>query len=269
MGVQLKTTFHLQPGPPEGRTSRFIFQKTSGYGGLQLLLLSFVGPVRAWLLPGDAVTQEAIFIPLTQQTGSQWAKWEIPASQVATHLHALVTSSSILRPVHELVPPPPGTRLREYEAFLWLQARLPLTYVEPDVEQQPWDYSVDGARWQAKLASYVPNRDSFRVSLTKNAGRNTSSRSHQQYGVDDFDWLAIQLPFEREELATTPPHMYLIPVSLLEERGLVGRQTSCSCVTIYPHRSLGLSHWTADWMIDLRDPYAAVQRYCGLVGCVS
>ena len=258
LGVQLKTTRSLQR---VGNWDRFIFQKTSGYHEFHLLLIGLTDPPRAWLLNGSDVSEKDIHIPAHATTTSKWAAAEIDVEQLAQNLWAAFSHSTNTCAASILHAPTAGTsRRREYDAHGWLRRHLHVDFEEPAVEQSSWDYEVSGARWQMKLASYVPKTDQFRVGLCKSSGGSTK----QQYGREDFDYLAIQLPFEHAILRVTPPHMYLIPMEVLFSRGLVGGSTSCACVTVYPHRALGLRHWTREFLVDLRDPTSALTYCIGL-----
>ena len=265
LGVQLKTAHTVQT-KNVGGASHVQFGKTSGYSGLQILFIDFTStPPRTWLVAGDLVKENSVYIGYASHRPSKWRAREIPTTEIAAALHTALMTGADLESVDVLTTPLSKNRQQEHRAFKWLQQRLPMEFEEPEVEHRSWDWSVEGAKWQAKLAHHDPAQDCFRVSLSKGAGLVGGKLRRTQYEDGDFDYLAIQLPFWDEQLAATPPHFYLIPMSCLLERGLAGRQTTNGMIKLRPHRAFGFGSWPSEFMVDLRDPWVAVEQVQGIM----
>ena len=281
LGVQLKTchTANFQ-----SKRRRVCFGETQGYDGLLVMLVSFLDHTpRVWLLSGkDVGEQQSLcfgdtYLSTEGGPGVKWQRREVPLPSLPQRfVNALQLGNIVdlhLEPAERLVRPPRGTRLTEYEAHEWLRERLPMRLEAPDVEQLPYDYMVEGAKWQLKVACYVSRNDSYSTGLHKKA-----SVTIKQYQAGDFDWLAVQLPLVDSRLSGVPARLYLIPFSELAARGLVGRNVTSAALYLYPHRlfrehregTYGLGvHWTEAFVVDLSSPLAALTGYLRLKGGVA
>ena len=260
VGCQLKTTHgyhHHQNGH-----SYYNFRYTAGYEGLLVILVACVEDeeVKVWLRPGSTIAAQTLSIP--KQAKGDWGyDWTVHAVELADLTQALATAFLLNdiqhQPVCDLIKPTSSTQLVEYESHLRLEDQMPLPFKPPSSENQHHDYTVNGERWQMKVASYLARDDIFVASVKKSAGQRIS----QQYEVNDFDWLAILMP-EHHLLRNLPPRMYLIPMHTLEERGVVGRNLTGATIPVYPHRvSRANSFWANAFEIDLSTPSTALAGY--------
>ena len=213
IGCQLKTTQSVQQS--EGRQG-YAFTKTAGYDGLVMVFIASIDGVdRVWLRTGASITSSGIKIPVHpgKYAGAyQWAHNEVPLSRLAEALLPFFRAETVnVQHADVHVRPPPGTRLQEYEAHLLLERQLPLHYQEPAVEHLHFDYTVEGQRWQMKVASVdLGKLNRFYVRLCKAAGRSSSKPGGRpathQYGSGDFDWLAVLLPQLIKLSSSDVPH---------------------------------------------------------------
>ena len=253
IGVQLKTCHRFQ----RVRNTEFAaFSDTDGYDGLLVLLISCVtSPPRAWLLPGaDIGTRSRIFISVApKQKYYDWSQHELSLDNLPAKIH---TASREMepRPVDQLCRPSYYKRVVEYDALVELRKRLLLDFVEPDVEHLPYDYIVDGRRWQMKTATLC-STDDYHVRLSKYACRKDGKNVRRQYEETDFEWLLVHLP--------DPTRAYLIPMRELLAHGAAGRSdVKHGGLHLYPHRvpRSGPS-WTHSWIIDLTSHTTAMSDY--------
>ena len=256
IGVQLKTAHSLQR-KKGGNFDHVAFGNTSGYGGLEMLLMDFTQtPPRVWMVDGDAVKESNIYIGFETHRPSKWKEREIAVEDIVGLLYHRLCNSEIHVSVHDLMVPTSPKRKREYAAFLWLRRHVPVHFEQPAVEHSAWDLEVDGMRWQAKLAVLVEG-DRYQVVLHKGAGIKDGKLQHTQYTEDDFDYLAVQLPYQDGLLTACPPLFYLIPMQCLLERRLAGAGKGSSHIRFYPHRSTGLGQWTTEFAVDVRSRESA------------
>ena len=253
-GLQLKTAFTMRR---RGSAESVSFGHTNGYDGLLLLMIDFTGVTpRIWMLPGELVKTPYVYIGHSTYP-SKWTKYERTVDNLVDTLCNVLDTPDSLAHVDDIVYDTRSpTRRREYQAYFWLRRFIPLDHKEPEVEHRTWDIEVLNTRWQLKLARWDTHGDRFRVNLDKSAGLNPDSKGQrhlsQQYAVDDFDFLAILLPYESEMLKACPPMFFLIPIQELAARGLVGAAGSGSGVKLYPHRAFGFSSWSAEYAVDCR-----------------
>ena len=222
------------------------------------------GEPKIWLRAGSEISAAAVGIP-AQPTRRHRHDWTTNATQpdrLVSDLMVCMARGDVQQcPVQQLLRPIAQYQLREHEMQLVLQSQLPLTYVPPSIECQPYDYTVNGSRWQVKVAGYRAETDAFCASVQKKKGR----RGSQQYATADFDWLLLQLA-EHEVLQGVPPCVYLIPMHALEERGLVGRDPTGACVRLYPHRPARTgAAWAQAYAIDVSTPSLALMNYLALL----
>ena len=259
VGVQLKTTKRIQRFK-HSKAEFVSFQQTSGYDGLLLLLVAFVGSYpRVWLLPGARYSDcSRLSISLSPGgKGRDWAQYEVAPNAIAHHLIcALMATGYVVRPAHELVLPQSKS-----------QRRLPFQLEEPPVDHLPYDRVVEGQKWQLKLVCYITSGDKFQTMLSKQGGRVGGTPTPRQYEAGDFDWLCLQLPEDHEKLGGMVC-TFLIPMRALIEKGLVGRkEVKGSVIRLFPHRTLtergstGQPHWTQRWLVDLSSHASALSGY--------
>lgn len=263
LGVQLKTTRRARrPAPAvEDGCRQYVFSGTTGYEGLAVLCIALDSRIRMWFVPGDAVTGESMRIPTESRSSRQgYCGYETFELDLADDLCRALREPEphyVLRPVEELVRPVSVKGQAEYEAYRRLEAALPLEFEPARVEGSPHDCTVAGARWQLKLASLEPRTDRYQTSVQKAAGRLPGKkRKHSQYAAEDFDYLCVQLPADRQ-------CAYLFPMRLLLARGLAGR-LDCSAGTIhfYPHRKAHKkTSWVEAFRLDLSDRRAALAAH--------
>ena len=267
IGVQLKTTAQAKE-IGKGQNDFARFAQTLGYDGLMLLLIAILPDgTRAWLMSGTVPRSENITISLhPTRKFYDWQQHEIVLSEFGDHLsRALHREGLDVKPATAHMMPDCYTRRVEYEAFLRLRDRLPLNFVEPAVEHRPYDYVVDGRKWQLKSASYIASCDYFQCPLTKHMGRVNGKPTKGQYARCDFQWLAALLPEGNEKLRA--PFMFLIPMAVLVAKGLAGRGGNVkSSLKLYPHRAITENgadpvHWAQRWLVDLSSHSAAMADY--------
>ena len=270
IGVQLKTTKRIKRF--KHSKAEFVqFANTSGYDGLLLLLIAFVGShPRAWLLPGakysDCANLSISLYPGKQ--GRDWTHFEVAPDAIAHHLFcALMATGYDVRPADELVLPHSKTQLAEYRAFQRLQRRLPFELEDAPVDHLPYDRIVEGQKWQLKLACYIAGADMFQTILSKQGGHVDGKPTPRQYEAGDFDWLCLQLPEDHEKLRGMEC-TFLIPMWALMKKGLAGREeVKGSAIRLFPHRGLtgrgftGQPHWTQRWLVDLSSHASALAGY--------
>ena len=288
VGIQLKTTQSVQVVGP-GRWEYAQFRKATGYDGLMVLFVAFFNPVRMWLLPGNLVPGDHPYIPLLKSVPSHikrwnWEQYEVSTETLAQALHSsLVAPRLSVRPVEEIMMPECPTRRAEYQAFLRLCSQLPLDFVEPDIEHRPFDYFVQGSKWQLKSASYIGKVDVFQSALEKHSGRVNGKLTMGQYAADDFDWLAVTVRMDTDCPTAFAPVMYLIPSAVLVARGIMGGAGKPTTIRFYPHRhphkprsANGTRapkrvkpspepHWTDHYRVDLTNHTTAMADYTRLV----
>ena len=237
-------------------TLQYRFSDTNGYGGLMMLCMALDSRVRMWLVPGDRVGGTGMKIPVeSRSTRKGYTDYETYDLDLADDLLRVLrdpsSSGVILAPVSTLICPtsPNG------QAFNYLKECLPLEYVPARVEGSPYDCTVDGLRWQLKLAWFDHVNDRYHANAVKQCGRFPGGRRHCQYAAVDFEWFCVQLPPELQAA-------YLIPMTTLVARGLADR-ADCGGATVhvYPHRRVRSDDWTDAYMIDLCDPLAALADY--------
>ena len=271
LGIQLKTTESVRRTNASGSRQYVSFQQTKGYDGLLLILVAFHdNQTSIWTRSGSTVHSIGLTIPLVALTtlgAFAWSDFQTTVEDLpGLLLEALEGNDYPVAPASDFAPPTSSTRIIEYEAQLRLEAQLPLPYIPAPVAHSPYDYTVHGARWQMKVAGYVGslrsgvNRDYFRVTLMKSAGIGKT----QQYGAQDFDWLAIQLPLHKK-LEGVTPRLYLVPMRELTRRGLVSEEAakSGSAIYLYPHRTTSNedAHWAENFAISLSDPELALAEF--------
>ena len=259
IGVQLKTS-HVAKG-----ANCCQFAHTSGYTGLLLVLVGFIGGVpRAWMLPGSEREGPGnTLVPIASRRESSWPRREVKLSSLVQGFIDVMAAPSdcIFKPVAAWMIPTSPNHQKEHEAMQLLRERLPLEFIAPHVEHRAWDWEVDGSRLQMKLAYWDEQNSSFGVCLKKMGGRKGGKQTWTQYTLGDFDYLVIQLP-EVEVLRSIPPRVYMLPFNVLKERGAVCKQVASGEVRVFPHRK---AHVKTDWVeafaIDLSTPATAVEGY--------
>ena len=240
LGCQLKTTFCLNHVCGK---DYFQFHKTDVYNGLLLVLIAFVHTQpRIWLVPGSNIRAKGLqipFPPAKRRTSYNWAQHEIQPLELSETLKKAIHCNKLnLQPADQLALPTTRLQLQEHRMQLRLEQQLPLQFVAPEVEHLHHDFVVDGANWQMKVAGYMglKTNDHFRVHLKTKYGMVGGKQTYGQYRPEHFDWLAILLP-DHELLEDVPPHMYLIPMAILQQRGYIGREgVTGSTICLYPHR---------------------------------
>lgn len=272
LGVQLKTCHTLQhPSAARHGHAWMGFSKTGGYAGLLILLISFTyDPPRAWLVAGQEIGDRGN-ITIGTHHSYMWQRREAPLHKLPHRLLNAIQMGPLaaleLQPVETLIRPSSATRSREFEAFCWLRERFPLLMHQPEVEHQAFDYLVDGAKWQLKLANYVPLKDRFHIGLSKLAGMCEGKSTTRTYDASDFDWLAVHLPSEHEKVvALQAPRFYLIPMRTLVAHQLVGKAgVTGTALYLYPHRCThtkrNVNAWVETYMVDLTSHASARADY--------
>jgi len=259
LGVQLKTTGKARK--LSIASEQYRFSDTIGYDGLAVICIA-MDTSRIWLIPGDEIHSNSIGIPTIQkcQRRHKYSCYETDIDNLPDQLVQILEAQQpqyIFQPIECFIVPASKNRRAEYDAFKRLQQILPLTYVAPDVEQQPYDYTVDGSRWQMKLASYVKTTDRYSSTVQKCAGRlSGKKRAHSQYEQDDFDWLCVQMPIDQRLL-------YLLPMKVLIERRVAGRlDCGSGHLHMYPHRyAHPKTQWIQNYKIDLSSQEIAIADY--------
>lgn len=259
LGVQLKTTRSARQLSKS--SFQYRFSDTNGYSGLVLLCVALDSRVQFWLMPGSAVTATSVGIPTittTQQRYSQYHTFELDLADDFIRILQSPGADYQLASTAEFAVPTSQKGQREFYAFQHLKEKLPLLFTAARIEGSAYDCVVDDAKWQLKSATYLSSTDRFIVTVQKIAGRIAGSkkRKHSQYAEDDFDWLCIQMPASYDSA-------YLIPMSVLLDRGLAGRLTcSTATVHIYPHRSAHpKTRWIDAFKINLSTPETAIADY--------
>ena len=213
-------------------------------------------------LSGSIIISIPNFSP-KQKTAYNWTQHEVhPSALTQAFVGALMSTEMILQPAETFALPSSRLQLQEYKTQLRLQEQLPLLFVPPNIEQQHYDFVVEGAKWQMKVAGYMglKTNDHFRVHVKTSYGMLGGKKVYGQYRPEHFDWLAVLLP-DHNLLKDVAPHMYLIPMAVLQERGYVGRNgITGSTVCLYPHR-MNKAHWTKQFLIDLSSPTIALCGY--------
>ena len=267
IGVQLKTTASIWSNHGH---DNYVFGKTAGYGGMLLLLISLHGRPRCWVVPGDRVREAKIRVHLTAPKRRRRFNWEQSEVEVAALPDALLSAfeqgTCTLRPVQDIVVPSSPSRRVEYLAFLWLKGKLPLAFIEPPVEHRPYDYTVDGARWQLKVVTYL--RGAFHVSIDRTIGRVDHKSRRGGYSADCFDFLCLQMPLSPPPQAVVSPRIYLIPMSVLLSRGIAGTEKR-GCISVPQHRLKAThadgAHWIQAFLIRLDTVDVAISDYRAVV----
>lgn len=262
LGVQLKTTRTVARGSVG--SSRYRFTGTSGYDGMALLCVALDSRIRMWMMPGSSTSTSTVAIPTVNQScRRRYARYETFELDLADDFLKILAdpgSDYRLQPADDFMAPSSRNGKAEYLAFKQLQSSLPLSFEPAAVEASHYDCTVDGTKWQLKLACYNKATDRFGATAQKQIGRVGGKRKHSQYDSEDFDWLCVQMPAEHKAA-------YLFPMSLLLQRRLAGRP-DCSIGTLhfYPHRKAHpKTRWTEDYRLDLSDPRRALADYRRIV----
>ena len=262
LGIQLKTTGVNWVQSQTGN-EYYSFRETDGYAGLLIVFVAVhAQPPRIWLAEGTRVVSKGVKIPVEFRRGMKSDRVrEVNLATVADAIYTIYMAALpgsgdyVLRSPIEHKKPTHKNGLAEYDAFKRLQRSLPILFIDPPAEHMSYDYSVDGKRWQLKLAVYDNKRDAYQVACNKNAGIVDGKRSCRQYEVDDFDFLCIQLP------DNTVNCCYVIPQGILAKLGVVGKATKTGGnIRVYPHRRLSWKlvntdgvHWAESYRIDFVD----------------
>ena len=257
LGVQLKTSSIKEYAAPY-----YLFNKTNGYDGAALVCMS-VDPSapRVWVMAGSSVTMRSLSIavtPVRKNSRRSFTPVEIDLALLPQHLLLVLCGNSPeykRGPITAIESPTSPSRLKEYLAFKLLQQRLPLLFIEPEVEARHYDYLVDGCKWQLKSALARVEQQCYHVVLGKSGGWRNGQRCKRQYGAQDFDFLCIQLP---ENIPTA----YLIPMTILTTRGLAGGSKGAANILVYPLRTPRPgANWATEFAVDLRSPVVALSGY--------
>ena len=267
LGIQLKTAHTIRMSPHG--LPQHGFTNTNKYAGLLLVLVSFIPDTpRVWAVPGSDVSAAGISIPIIQPWRAckwHWPDHELHMGQIVPRLlEALSGEVGIVKqPVEELLPPRSPTQLKEYRAFMYMAPLIPLQLVRPSYDHQHFDYLVSGKRWQLKLAHYKEKGDFFSVTIRTSVGNVDGKPKFRQYAVQDFDFLALQLPQTHTVLSDVPARIYLFPSSMLAQRGLMGRNVASSSVGVYPHRPG--THWAEAYVLHLTSHAAFLESYARIM----
>ena len=259
LGVQLKTAHAVNTNCNCPQFKYVQFAHTDGYAGLLILCVAFIEPARFWIFVGSDVTSKALHVPLVDTTRKRKRDWGAAEVQREGLAQLLLDSLEphpelILHSVSVHVKPTHPERVIEYEAHEWLCRHMQAEFIEPEVEHRPYDYVVNGERWQMKVAGYEKRRDRFTVSLKKSAGRTSGKHAWCQYDAGDFDRLCILLPVGDAHLQEVSARIYLIPMQMLISRSLIGREKSSAAVFLYPHRTAaGDAKWAEAYVLHLSD----------------
>lgn len=230
-----------------------MFSNTDGYAGLAILCVALDSRVRMWLVPGAGVTTQNISVPVESQSSETF---ELDLADDFCRILDDPGHQYALAGVEDLVRPQSKKGQAEFDAFARLAAALPLDFQPAAVEGSHHDCTVAGAKWQLKLAALNAKTDRYVASVQKQVGRCGAKRKHAQYASEDFDYLCVQMPAASQSA-------YVFPVSVLMERGKVGRGGCCTgTLHFYPHRR---AHPKTDWVeayrIDLTSPRRALRDY--------
>ena len=268
LGVQLKTSHSVCQ-----HRNRFVFHGTSGYDGLLLLMVAFHSDIRrCWTIPGSDVSTTIVGIPLvtpTRKHRNHWQDYERRAEDLPGIMLALledpksVELSSLKRWV---VPRSPFSAM-EYHALMWLRDRLPYVITEPAVEQQKYDCTVEGRRWQLKKATYHSKGDKFQVNVHHWITGPDGRRERGAYAEDDFDFLVIYMAADQ---CQPPPRVYCIPMQVLVQRGMIGDGKGGFLLfnpfrTWNGHSAASAGYWIGHYMIDLSSHATAAASYSRLL----
>lgn len=259
LGVQLKTT---QTARQLSKSSyQYRFSDTDGYGGLALLCIALDSRIQFWLIPGNEVTATSVGIPTVpkaSQRYSQYQTYELDLADEFVNILTGLQSSYHLDAVAAFTLPTNKKGQTEFWAFQQLKERLPITFNSAQIEGSAYDHSVNGEKWQMKVATYIATTDRYIVNLQKSGGRiaNSKKRKHTQYEEADFQWLCVQMPQQHNSA-------YLIPMSILLERRVVGRlECTTGTLHLYPHRPAHpKTEWTKAYRIDLTSQQSAISDY--------
>lgn len=259
LGLQLKTTGVFWKQAQTGN-EYFSFRSTDGYAGLLMIFVAVhTNPARLWLADGADITSKGVQIAVRPKQDFKSDRLEeISLEEVAERIIDIYESASnglsnySLRHYLEHERPSDKNALAEYNAFKQLQQQLPVNFIHPPAEHMSFDFYVNDAKWQLKLARYKASADCYQVNCNKNAGMIDGKRSLVQYAFDDFHFLCIQLPGNLS-------CCYILPRKVLRQLGLMGDATkSDGYVSVYPHRQVSCrkkvhsdgNHWTDRYRVD-------------------
>ena len=257
LGVQLKTTRFARQVSAKCR--QYAFSDTAGYQGLAVLCIALDSRQRMWLIPGGCITSDNVRIPVeaTCKFRRGYVDHETFELDLADDFLRYMSSEHInLAPVNMLVRPTSVKGQTEFDAYQRLTAAIPLNFQPADIEGSHHDCSVNGSKWQLKLACYIPSTNRYMCTAQKQNGRCSGKRKHSQYAAADFDFLCVQMPANLQRA-------YLIPMAVLIQRRLAGR-SDCTTATVhfYPHRKAQKrSAWVENFSIDLSSPRKALADY--------
>ena len=148
------------------------------------------------------VTGKVLHPPIVRKHRVKTYDWDAHEMTLSELPQALVTSFLLsnvdLQPASVLARPTQRFHLVEHEAQLRLVELLPLPFLPAVVEHSPHDYTLHGVKWQMKVGGYSAYQDRWKVHLGKQGGVVKGRPSQRQYTVDDFRWLAIQLPVNHD-----------------------------------------------------------------------
>ena len=210
------------PYGPKSRTYKF--QHTAGYERMLLILVPLDRDNILWAVPGEAVSQNALSIAIGSSRDESWRVFDLgsaletyfrqhgsfPHVSLANARLTCCHTSKIEEQAHRIMS----------ELFAGVGWNLQKAFGDlAAVDSELTSLDEPGRKWrvQEKSSNFNQSRGSYSISLWRNGG----ALGRRAYNDTDFDLLLAAVLCEEQLLG-----MFVFPVRVLAQRGLVGQKPS-------------------------------------------
>lgn len=226
--IQVKSTL-------KGRHNIYSFAIYNNYPNMVIILVC-IEEEKFWIINGNQILNQCK-VSIGMQKSNKYSQYSVNKEDLTNKLTELYYSHN--RDIYSNINSPQTPECRKEQEYRLLRTNyLPnIKFENSYINQQVYDFTVNGKKVQEKLA-YQPKNRSPTVKLSK----NKHGIKNQPYDIGDNDFYWINLP-DKETF-------YLIPEIVLENKLIISNNINKGT-----HNITFYNNWTIDYKYSYKDTH--------------